>query len=301
MHVVIPTSARSDLLQRTLRSLAACKKPPLFQKVIVIENGTSKRSPVTVPDLEFQHLHTETPGKSRALNIALDAIEEGLVVFFDDDVRLPPDILLHYARVAEEQGPTAFFGGPVDVDYEEPPPDWLVPALPGSAKGWGLNGLEREKHRWFIGSNWAAFASSLREAGGFNEQVGPGSVSNSIGQDNEMQERLHGAGFEQVFVPEAKVRHYVPKSRCSSTWMMHRAFRRGVSDGLDPIGDRTLFGIPRWWYVSLLQKLQQLIVTLAQDTRAKRFKALLMVIRHFGILKGKWLYQAQNYASASDQ
>ena len=132
IYTVIATCGRSFLLHRTLQSLAECHKPEMFEKLVLVENGPKGEAESICFSLSnklcIQYIYNHEPGKSLALNTALEAIPEGLIVFFDDDVRLHPDILLRYAEAANREGKTAFFKGPLDIDYENspPPPGWPV-------------------------------------------------------------------------------------------------------------------------------------------------------------------------------
>jgi len=107
----------------------------------------------------------------------------------------------------------------------------LLPYLPPSVQGWGLEGIEHVNHPWFIGSNWAAFTEDIRRTGGFDENIGPGSRMNSVGEETDLQKRLYEAGLQKVFVPEAKVWHHVSAEQLSPQWVLHRTYRIGLSQG----------------------------------------------------------------------
>ncbi len=252
LYVVIATAGGGSLLGRTLDTLIACKKPDSYQRTIVVENGPRGVAEQVVRErrdvLAAEYTHYPEANKSKALNHALHRLEEGLVVFFDDDVRVHPDALTAYDTAAREHK-QSFFGGPVGVDYEAPPPAWLKEYLPGSAIGWGLRGIENEDHPWFLGSNWAASVKDLKAAGGFDIVRGPGGLV-TVGEETEMQRRLADAGCERVFLPDARVWHYVPAKHCSPRWALKRKYRHGLSFGLgyDKPG-RKLLGVHRWaWH-----------------------------------------------------
>lgn len=252
LTVLVPTHGRPKLLKRTLNSLAQCALLALYHELVVIENGSRAGAEQVVGELperlNARYMHREQGNKSFALNEALETIEDGMVVFFDDDVRVASDILIQYARAAGKNGRQGFFGGPTDVDYEAPPPDWLKPYLPGSARGWGLKGLEVESHPWFLGSNWAAFAKDLKQLGGFDTSIGVGSAINAVGEETDMQKRLVAIGAEQVFVPGAKVWHYVPEERCSKQWVIRRYYRLGTTHGLQKMLNDEYKIFP-WWTI----------------------------------------------------
>ncbi|MEM8598294.1 MAG: glycosyltransferase [Bacteroidota bacterium] len=233
LTVLIPTHGRATLLERTLDSLAACPKPTIYRETVVVENGPQEGAEALVaarPAGErVRYLYVERANKSHALNEALETVAPGLVVFFDDDVRLAPDILDAYDAAAAGRERGAFFGGPFSIDYEEAPPDWLRPHFPFSARGVEFDDWPRPDY--FLGFNWAAFADDIQEAGGFDPNHGPGSPTGASGQESSMQRLLRRRGTEQIKVPGARVWHYVPRARCSPAWALHRKYRAGLEKG----------------------------------------------------------------------
>ena len=205
LTVLIPTHGRPELLSRTLDSLAECELPLGYRGLVVIENGSRSGAELVVgslpPSLRASYLHYEDGNKSAALNHALRTIpDEDLVVFFDDDVRLSRSILCDYTEAAS-RNPRAFFGGPVECDYESSPPRWI--SLPRSATGWRYEDSEvNSKEPTFLGFNWAAFAAHLRECGGFDPRVGPGGTTGARGQETLMQSRLRDRGYSPQYVPQ---------------------------------------------------------------------------------------------------
>jgi GT2 family glycosyltransferase len=235
IFVVIATHARETLLARTLASLAGCRRPEGFGGTLVIENGGRGDTERVVREapaaLGARYLFEPAGNKCRALNTAVAAIEDGLVVFLDDDVQMGADLLEVYAAAARRTGPAHFFGGPIQPDYEEAPPEWLMPFLPASARPWCPDEARLATKPFFLGFNWAAFAADLRCVGGFDERLGPGTAS-GVGDETDIQRRMHRAGLRAICVPEALVRHWVPRERCSPEWALERARRGGIRRGM---------------------------------------------------------------------
>ena len=191
--------------------------------------GRRRRGGPQHPAAGFRYLHHPRANKSAALNAALAEVpDDALVVFFDDDVRVDPGVLETYAEAARGTE-RAFFGGTTRVDYETPPPAWLVRALPLSARGMDVGAADWPG--WFLGFNWAARAGDLRAVGGFDPDVGPGSPTGALGQETTMQNVLKAAGLVAVPVPAAAVWHYVPARRASQEWVIRRRYQLGVSGG----------------------------------------------------------------------
>jgi hypothetical protein len=113
------------------------------------------------------------------LEWALGEIGEGLVVFFDDDVRVDRHVLACYAEAARASGQGYFFGGPIRIDYPDgPPPAWLRSRLPRSAGGWEPDDAADPEiaRSLFLGANYAAYAEDIRKIGGFSPILGPGAL-----------------------------------------------------------------------------------------------------------------------------
>lgn len=237
--ILIATHGRPDLLRRTLESLAESEESGFFEQVEVevVENGgrqgagevceaVSERLPV-------RYRFVPEAGKSNALNVAVGEARADLLCFYDDDVRVGPGTTSEFIRGARKYGAGHFFGGPLGIDFEERPPEWLERYLPPSHVGWSL-GDEEIFHDEpdFIGTNWAVFRDDLERAGRFDDRLGPNAEYRMLGQEREAQMRLLANGCRGVYLPEAGARHYVPKERCTLAWARDRRYRAGMSEVL---------------------------------------------------------------------
>jgi GT2 family glycosyltransferase len=252
LYVLIAACSQPALLRRTLRSLAECEKPANYAGVIVIENGPRSGLDAVVAEFtagnQFQYAYSEPPNKSLALNRTLARLGPALVLFTDDDVQVPRQTLVAYARAVEHCGCGEFYGGPIIPDYEgQPPPEWLKAMLPRSAAGWMLAVVEKtpiEKPE-FIGPNFAAFTADVLRVGGFDVRLGPGQHMVSPGEDTEIQERLLAAGVRGYYLPDAPMKHFVRARAASPEFAVHRAGRNGIYWGISQ-ARRTGF-FPRRW------------------------------------------------------
>jgi len=131
------------------------------------------------------------------------------------------------------------------VDYEQRPPEWLIPFLPASARGlvFPEGTTEITYPTCFLGFNWAARIESLIHAGGFPEQFGPG-TSFGVGDETLMQFLLKQAGQLGRVLPRAKVWHQVPKNRCAAEWALKRIHASGRVAGIEASWYERK--IPRW-------------------------------------------------------
>ena len=238
--VVASSGQRPQLLERTLADLAAAELPAGYQGAVIVENGTDGGAEAVVRQadarVKARYLHLPRPSKSAALNAGLEAAADGLIVFLDDDIRVGEKLLIAYADAAEraeaDPGAPRFFGGPIDVAYEQEPEPWLRRYLPPSARGFRLKDPSELGKRCFVGINWAAFRQDLLDLGGFDLNYGPGSPTFSTGEETLAQDQLRERGIEGAYVPEAWVEHWVPADRCTADWVVLREYRRSAQKAL---------------------------------------------------------------------
>ncbi len=250
--VMIAACQQPVVLRRTLASLTSCQKPASYAGVIVVENGPRSGLDRIVAEFGFEHgfsyWYSEPANKSLALNRALATVAGSLVVFTDDDVQVPSDTLMAYARGAAGISGGEFYGGPIIPEYEaEPPPEWLLPLLPRSAAGWRLEVTAKTaiQQPEFIGPNMAAFANDVLRVGGFDTRLGPGRQMQSPGEDTEIQERLLANGVRGYYLPDAPMRHLVRAGSCGLEFAIARAERNGVYWGISQSRRPNFY--PRGW------------------------------------------------------
>ncbi len=235
--VCVVTHNRPDLLQRLLKSLASSVDFRDGDRIIVVENGGCIESESVVESaregLNLEYLRCNSSLKSAALNMAIERVERGMIVFIDDDATPSDGWIAAYRGAYKQHGRGHYFGGPTTADYEIAPPEWLIRFLPDSAVGFDadqVNEPSRTRRR-FLGFNWAVDVDDLRSCGGFSEDFGPGTDLGG-GDETFMQFQLQQAGVTAVFVPDAVVSHFVPASRCSPAWALNRAYRSGICIGM---------------------------------------------------------------------
>lgn len=245
MIILIAVAGKNTLLDKTLNSLAQCKKPDSYQCTIIVENGRKYNVEHIVKKyadtLHTQYLYLTKGNKSAALNYALEKIEDAntLIFFTDDDTYIDENTLVAYEAASRGIVNGYFFGGQTKVEYEKQPPVWLINSLPPSAKGWAPNGSDDYLITpQFLGFNWAAFAGDIKKLGGFNENLGPGTKPKRTGQEWDMQGRMLKANFKAVYVDNAVAYHDVPKEKCSFPWMIRRRFQGGLGAGMSFVEEK---------------------------------------------------------------
>jgi GT2 family glycosyltransferase len=94
--VVIPTFGRRTLLEDTLGTLYACEPPP--DEILIVDGHPQKSAKEVAirfaggPDPPELRYLTSEPGSTKQRNIGIDAAIGDIVVFFDDDVIVEPNM-----------------------------------------------------------------------------------------------------------------------------------------------------------------------------------------------------------------
>ena len=195
-------------------------------------------------------------------------------------------------------GGRCFFGGPLGVDYQLQPPEWLLEYLPYSAKGWQLNAFETVvcDSPWFLGGNWAAASGDLCKVGGFPERLGPSMISG--GEDRAIQIKLVNDGVSGYYVPQAKVWHYVPAEKCSPGYALKRTYRRGLFDGLIQKKNNKDFRYPIKLIAGIVGSCIKIPVLLVMQPGRMVFGVLFGAANKFGACCGYFRFNGKDFREA---
>jgi glycosyltransferase involved in cell wall biosynthesis len=242
-------------LPRTLDSLVAQSLPVADWELVAVDNASTDGTRALLESyagrLPIRVLSQPVPGKSGALNLAIESARGELLVFTDDDVAAEPDWLSALVACAEAEPDYGVFGGAILPDWERPPDglrfmEWIPkgstyaiveePGGPCAAdRIWGPNTAIR---RGLIGE-------SIR----FREDIGPLPGGRfAMGEDIDIVLQLARRGARAYRCAEAVVHHLVPATSMSEQWVQARAERLGygmpaVHPDMVPEGPR-LGGVP---------------------------------------------------------
>lgn len=171
---VVPTRDRGHLAVATVETLLANRHDDF--KVLVIDQSADDETKVALGrfanDPRFRYERTNTVGKGRSQNLALELVDSDYVAFTDDDCEVPPDWLSCITAILDREPKVAVLytnvvGGPHDAsagfipDYVRKR-DTLVTSLLGKVRARG------------IGAGMAVRADAAMMIGGFDEHMGPG-------------------------------------------------------------------------------------------------------------------------------
>jgi len=107
MHfsVIIPTLGRSHLLRQTLGSVARCRPQP--EEVIVVDGDPDESARAVTESLQdvFENVVyvSSEPGLTRQRNVGMGRATGDVLVFFDDDVEVDPQVFRVLMHVYEDR------------------------------------------------------------------------------------------------------------------------------------------------------------------------------------------------------
>jgi GT2 family glycosyltransferase len=223
--------------------------------VLVVDNNSSDGTRKVVNEraaeypVPLRYQFEPHQGKSNALNAGIRATTARIIVFTDDDVRVPEDWLEQSVGPLIARDDIEYTGGPVKPIWGGVRPAWLDErGNLGGAIAVKDHGREpfvfEERRKTPLGVNMAVRRSLFERVGGFRPDLGRSGRS-LLGQEQaEFFYRSRRAGARGLYVPDMTVEHMVPASRLTRNYFRRWWYWKGVSHArLHRIHGETELGI----------------------------------------------------------
>lgn len=222
------TYKRPRLLARLLTALGAQDTGGRFTYSVVVADNDSLESAraiaadfaATAP-MPIHYCVEPEQNIALARNKAVEHATGDFIAFIDDDEAPHADWLLRLLEAIERYAADGVLG-PVVPHFEAPPPAWIVrgkffdrPSPPTGT--W----LRWEQTR--TGNVLLRRTIFVDPAHRFRAECGGG------GEDVDFFRRMIAGGMRFVWCAEARVDESVPAARCTRTYMLTRALRRGAA------------------------------------------------------------------------
>lgn len=254
--ILICTYNRADLLGPTLDSLAGLQgSPGLTWEVLIVDNNSTDDTAGCVAGrqrsfpVELRYEFEKRQGKSIALNTGIELARGEIILYTDDDVRVPAGWMEAAVRPLLTRTDIAYTGGPVRPMWERAPPAWLD-------SGGNLGGtiavkdhgdepfIFEDRRKTPLGVNMAVRRELVQRIGGFRPDLGRRGKS-LLGQEQaEFFYRSRAAGARGAYIPEMVLEHYVPASRLTHRYFRRWWFWKGISHArLHRIHNETELGV----------------------------------------------------------
>lgn len=227
--IVICTHNPSPLLEDVLRALAG-QEGIGTADVLVIDNASTPQ--VSIPqDLStsVRVIVEKKLGLSHARNRGIEEAQSDLVLFLDDDAVPEAGWLAAMTRAAAAYPAAAAFGGHVAPVFALPLPAWIdsrhLPYF--GAFDHGPACVRLGYPHFPRGCNMMLRRSMLPEAAAFSALFGKRGRKQSCYEEIDLCWRLDQRGLHSMYVPEARVRHFMGTERIDRRWFAARVFEQG--------------------------------------------------------------------------
>lgn len=213
ISVVVPTFNRAESVERLLSALAAQDLPRDAFEVVVIDDGsTDETQRVLHKPVSFnlRAERQENAGPASARNRALRIARGEFVLFLDDDVVPPPDLVRRHLD-AQREAPVVVIGAMLAPDgvRQSVWAEWEALMLEKQYDDMQA-GRWAPTPRQFYTANASAPREAVLRAGLFDESF-------RRAEDVELAYRLHDGGLAFRFEPKAFVVHDTPRNL--GAWM----------------------------------------------------------------------------------
>lgn len=245
--IIIPSRNGADTLGAALDALALVERPEGAWAdgawdIVLVDNASSDATPDIMRRFATTHgaqfLSEPRPGKSHALNRAIEAARGDLLIFMDDDVLPVPRWACAYTEAAQSSPDVGVFAGAVRPHWIAPPPEWLE-TLAQAGRACGCT--DPRRHAGPVdpidvkGGNFAVRRSALGDVrfdtGATNfgaTNFGAGGRPTG-GEDSQFVGSLAERGQAIHFVPQAIVAHIVAPHEMALRHQLSRFVRIGRS------------------------------------------------------------------------
>jgi glucosyl-dolichyl phosphate glucuronosyltransferase len=259
MHISLAlcTWNRSGLLRQTLERMATALRipPELRWELLVVDNGSTDETRAVIEAyagrLPVRYLFEPRQGLSHARNLAVAEAGGEYIVWTDDDVLVEPGWLEAYAAAFARRPDAAVFGGPIDPWFSSPAPDWLVRIWPHVVVAYAVRDLGPEEVPLTpmllpYGANMAVRTAEQRSHP-FDPSLGNRGAERIGGEETGVLREILAAGATGLWLPQARLLHYLPPDRLSLDYLRQYYLGRGRRLHADGEGqDGMRWGVPGW-------------------------------------------------------
>jgi glycosyltransferase involved in cell wall biosynthesis len=264
LSVIVCTWNRRDLLKAALDSIAASELPPTINwEILIADNNSTDGTRPLCEELvrsnptRFRYFLESRPGKSFALNTAVENSQGEILAFTDDDVKVAPNWLAEILHTIDTWRCAGVAGKIVPV-WAMLKPHWLAsngPYRPMAViVNYNLGETARETTVPPFGANVAFTRQAFAQHGLYRTDIGP-STDRKVGcEDTEFGRRVLAGGGKIVYAPRAVVYHPVEEARLHKNYFRDWYFDYGQAItrayGVHPQFPK-LLGAPRYLYRKL--------------------------------------------------
>ena len=228
VSIIVCTQNHAVSLKQTLTAMQALQVPDgVAAELLIVDNASTDDThavaqAAALPQLTVRYLFEPRKGQVYARNTGLEHTTGDIVLFTDDDVRVPADWIAGMIAPIVEGRADAVAGGVRLAPHLQR--DWLTPAH--KAKLADTASLSRVAPERMVGANMAFSRRILARVPGFDPELGPGALG--FYDETLFCEQLQLAGFRLGGALDTIVEHHPESNRLLRSSWLHsaRAFGR---------------------------------------------------------------------------
>ncbi len=235
LTVLLATRNGEAVLPRMLEAYRRIQPPTVPWKMLIVDNASTDATAKIIEsfraELPLEMLCAPLPGKSRALNGAIPALQGKLIVFTDDDTIPHPSFLAAWEKILHSKQDYELFGGIIEPLFDSPLPGWMLDMKPQFSFMFGERDLPEGPidPGEIYGANMAVRASVFDRGFRFDEHIGPNALDPAypMGNETEFCRRVASLGAKSWFAREPRVDHIVHPGQFTNAAWAERAYRTG--------------------------------------------------------------------------
>ena len=264
LTVAICTWNRCALLEQTLERMRNLVVPPRVRwELLVVNNNCTDQTDTVISSfserLPIRRIFEPQPGQTYARNSAINAARGELMIWTDDDVLVGCDWLQNYTAASAKYADASFFGGQILPWFEGSPPEWLATHWRSVESAYAVRDLGSQHQKFTnqmlpYGANFAVRMDKQRKYS-FDVNIGLRPGSTMRGDETTLLKQMLDDGLEGMWIPEARVQHFIPKTRQTTKYLWNYAIGQGqqIQKSSRVINQRHLLGKPRWLWRATMQ------------------------------------------------
>lgn len=232
--IIICTRNRAESLRATLETIGKSSVPEGWTvELLVVDNGSSDHTAdvvrrASIPLMPVKHILEPRAGKSHAYNTGISTAAGDVLLFADDDVRVPANWIEGMCRPILHGDADAVAGG---VVFPRHIGRQLQMSPLKERLGWvaSTHELDPRCPCRMVGANMAFHRRVLAKVPRFDTELGPGPEGLGNFEDTMFSWQLLAAGYKLVGALDVAVEHHFDLTRLARENLMDLARKMGRS------------------------------------------------------------------------